>query len=310
MNERNYLRLLLGPKHIHFNECYKNNYIGVNFGIEKDLTNDLPENWKDFNKKYIPIYLDSNKDKSKVTAGLACGAIHTVSKTLNLDDYVLCPDGNGKYFVGKIISNYIFKKDKPLIHCRDVEWMKNPINRSDMSQELKNSTGAIGTISNITKHKNELENLISNNNTNNTLKSIDESIENPSMFALERHLEDFLIANWDKTELSKSYDIYQDDELFGQQFLTDTGPIDILAISKDRKELLVIELKKGRASDSVVGQIQRYMGYIKSEFLEEGQKVKGAIIALEDDLKIKRALSVTKDIDLYLYRVKFELISN
>ncbi|NBT48546.1 MAG: hypothetical protein EBT07_12155 [Actinobacteria bacterium] len=34
---------------------------------------------------------------------------------------------------------------------------------------------------------------------------------------------------------------------------------DVLAISKDKQEVLVVELKKGRASDSVVGQIQRYM---------------------------------------------------
>ena len=52
------------------------------------------------------------------------------------------------------------------------------------------------------------------------------------------------------------------------------------------------------------------MGYINSEFLEEGQVVKGAIIALEDDLRIKRALSVTKDIDFYRYKVHFELINN
>ena len=130
------------------------------------------------------------------------------------------------------------------------------------------------------------------------------------MFALERHLEDFLIANWKQTEISKNYDIYEDDELFGQQFPTDTGPIDILAISKDKKELLVIELKKGRASDSVVGQIQRYMGYIKSEFLETDQKVRGIIIALEEDLKLKRALSVTTDIEFYRYKINFELINS
>ena len=79
--------------------------------------------------------------------------------------------------------------------------------------------------------------------------------------------------------------------------------------SKDKKELLVIELKKGKASDAVVGQIQRYMGYINSEFLEEGQVVKGAIIALEDDLRIKRALSVTKDIDFYINENKVKAAS-
>ena len=33
---------------------------------------------------------------------------------------------------------------------------------------------------------------------------------------------------------------------------------------KDKKTLLVVELKKGRVSDNVVGQIQRYMGYVNN----------------------------------------------
>ena len=58
----------------------------------------------------------------------------------------------------------------------------------------------------------------------------------------------------------------------------------------------------------MVGQVQRYMGYIKEEVAEENQTVKGIIIAFEDDLRIKRALSVTKDISFYRYRVNFSLI--
>lgn len=81
------------------------------------------------------------------------------------------------------------------------------------------------------------------------------------MFALEKHLEEFLVQNWHQTELGIKYNIYEEEgELVGQQYPTDTGPIDILAISKDKTELLVVELKKGRASDAVIGQIQRYMG--------------------------------------------------
>ena len=78
-------------------------------------------------------------------------------------------------------------------------------------------------------------------------------------------------------------------------------------MSKDKKELLVVELKKGRASDSVVGQIQRYMGYVQEELSEEGQTVKGLIIALEDDLRIRRALAVTSKIEFYRYKVSFNL---
>jgi restriction system protein len=80
-----------------------------------------------------------------------------------------------------------------------------------------------------------------------------------------------------------------------------------LAISKDKKELLVLELKKGRASDVVVGQIQRYMGYVKDALAEKGQTVRGVIIAHEDDPRIRRALSVAQGIDFYTYQSSFKL---
>ena len=54
--------------------------------------------------------------------------------------------------------------------------------------------------------------------------------------------------------------------------------MDILAISKDKSELFVVDLKKGCASDAVVGQIQRYMGFAQYELAEVNQTVKGVII--------------------------------
>ena len=65
--------------------------------------------------------------------------------------------------------------------------------------------------------------------------------------------------------------------------------MDILAISKDKRELLVVELKKGRASDVVIGQIQRYMGFAQYELAEDNQTVKGLIVGLESDLRLRRA---------------------
>ena len=180
------------------------------------------------------------------------------------------------------------------------------ITREEMSAALKNSAGSIATICNLSKHGDEITNLLGENESV-SVSSRDDEIENPSEFVLEEHLEDFLIKNWSQTALAESYDIYQDEEFVGRQFQTDTGPIDILAVSKDGRELLVIELKKGRASDSVVGQIQRYMGYIKEEVAEDNQVVKGIIIAFEDDQRIRRALSVTNNIEFYRYKINFNL---
>jgi restriction system protein len=179
-----------------------------------------------------------------------------------------------------------------------------------MSQELKNSTGSTGTTAYISTYADEIERLIGNHKPQ-TIISTDISVEDASTFVLEKYLEEFLVSNWKQTELGKFYDIYEEEgQLVGQQYPSDTGPIDILAISKDKKSILVVELKKGRASDNVVGQIQRYMEYIKGELAESNQTVKGVIIALEDDLRIRRALSVTDNIEFYRYQVNFKLFKS
>ena len=59
------------------------------------------------------------------------------------------------------------------------------------------------------------------------------------MMALEKHLEDFILQNWESTIIGKDYDVYLDEDgKTGQQYYKDTGPIDILAIKKDKIELL------------------------------------------------------------------------
>lgn len=303
---KTYYRIMLGKKSIYAGECFAGNFIGADFLENNDLTGKLPENWRDFNHAFIPVYLKENPDKSKVTAGLACGALWTITKGLQKGDIVLCPNGSGSYMVGEIMDNYAYHPGEILPHRRTVAWFNKMIERVQMSEPLRNSAGSIGTVSNLTKYATEIESFYAGNISPAVIK--DETIEDLSVFVLEKYLEDFLVSNWSNTVLGKSYDIYTEDgEIVGQQYPSDTGPIDILAISKDKKELLVVELKKGRASDSVVGQIQRYMGYVKEELAESGQQVKGVIIALENDLKIKRALSVTTNIEFFRYEINFKL---
>lgn len=304
---KNYYRIMLGQKSVYAKEAYKGNYIGAGWLPDINLSEKLPENWRDFNKKFIPIYLEKNLDKKKVSAGLACGMLYTICKGIVAGDIVLCPDGIGNYYVGEVTGEYEYVSGGLLPHRRAVRWFTRSISREEMSESLRNSAGSIGTVSNISKYSNEIEGFISGSRSVSII-STDDTIEDPSIFALEKHLEDFLVQNWQHTELGKHYDIYEEDgEKVGQQYPSDTGPIDILAISKDKKELLIVELKKGRASDIVVGQIQRYMGYVQDELVEAGQKVKGVIIAFEDDVRIHRALSVAQNIDFYTYKISFKL---
>lgn len=298
---------MLGRKSAYVEEAYKGNFIAAGFIKDKDLSHHLSDNWRDFNKEFILIFLEQNPEKTKISAGLACGMLWTITKGVQVGDVVLSPDGRGNYYVGEVTGGYEYHKGQTLPHRRAVRWFSRSIAREEMSESLKNSAGSIGTVSNVTKYAAELEALLSGN-VPQAIVATDETIEDPSVFALEKHLEDFLVKNWKSTELGKRYDIYEEDgEMVGQQYPTDTGPIDILAISKDKKELLVVELKKGRVSDLVLGQAQRYMGYVKDELAESNQVVRGVIIAFEDDIKIRRALSVAQNIDFYTYKIQFKL---
>lgn len=299
---------MLGKAGCYADLCKAEGFIGVNFLNDENLTNNLYEDWHDFNKHYIPVWMQSHPGKTKVAAGLACGNLWTVCKGLQVDDIILSPNGKGEYYVGKITSNYYYKIGEELPHRRKVEWFDVTISRSEMSEQLQRSTGSIGTCCDVSSYSNEIDRFI-NKVSPIVISASTPDVEDASAFALEKHLEDFLVKNWKQTSLGKNYDIYEEDgELVGQQYPSDTGPIDIMAISKDKKTMLVIELKRGRTSDVVVGQVQRYMGYVKEELLEQNQTVKGLIIGLEADNKLKRALSVCQNIEFYRYQIDFKLI--
>lgn len=300
---KSYYRVLLGPKSKYAEECSSNGFIGIDFGIDQDLTNKLPEEWRAFNKDFIPIYLEAYPNKTKIAAGLACGAVHTLCRGIKNGDIVLCPDKAGRFHVGEVIGDYVYKPGNILPHRRSVKWLNVTIDQSDMSEALRKSAESFAAVANYTQHATEIENLIGG-----IVIHPGEPVEEPLEFVLEEHLEDFLAKNWARTELGKEYDVYEEDGQKGQQYPTDTGPLDILAVSKDKKKLLVVELKKGRASDVVVGQTLRYMSYVQDVLAEKGQTVHGIIIALKDDQRIRRALAMVSNIQFYRYEINFKLV--
>jgi restriction system protein len=305
---KRYFRIMSGRSSIFASEAREGGFVGVNWFPEVDLSQRLPDNWRDFNKEFIPIYLADFPAKSKVAAGLSCGFTWTVLKGIRRGDIVLSPNGNGQYFVGEVVSDYLFVPGANLPHRRKVSWYPDVIERSAMSQELRRSTGSVGTSSEVSQYAAELESLISS--PGNFAHQVDADVEDEVVFALESQLKEFLVANWINTDLGKKYDIFEDEgQTVGIEYPTDTGRMDILAIRKDGKELLVVELKRGRVSDVVVGQVQRYMGYVTEVLADKDQSVRGAIIGLEDDLNLRRALVVTRNIEFFRYEIKFKLLS-
>lgn len=129
---------------------------------------------------------------------------------------------------------------------------------------------------------------------------------NQGRFYMEKQLEDFLIHNWEHTELGKQLDlIIEDGDLVSQQYQTDIGPIDILAKDKKSGSYVVIELKRNQTSDDTVGQATRYMGWVREKLQDE--KVRAIIVAGSYDKRLDYALKMVPNIEVFLYEVSFKL---
>jgi hypothetical protein len=136
----------------------------------------------------------------------------------------------------------------------------------------------------------------------------DEQVEAVTEFALEMHLEEFMERNWTQIDFGRPLNIWTDQNgLSGRQYPTDVGYIDFLCKDPTEDAFVVVELKRGRTSDAVVGQTQRYMGWVKRN-LSSNAPVFGMIIASEIDEKLHYALDVTTNLSARQYRVQFELV--
>ena len=129
-------------------------------------------------------------------------------------------------------------------------------------------------------------------------------------FALEKHLEEFIVSNFHRVFNGK-LEIPRDSEGFtGQQYRTDVGIIDILARDKQTGDYVVIELKRGQASDATVGQILRYMGWVREHLCIEPQGVQGILICQEADDRLEYALSMMPNVGVKFYQIEFRLMDS
>lgn len=84
------------------------------------------------------------------------------------------------------------------------------------------------------------------------------------------------------------------------------GRIDLFCEDASSGALVVVELKKGRQSDDVVGQLARYMGWVK-ENLAEGQAVEGVVLAPAADERLRYAAMAIPGVRLLRYETRFEV---
>jgi RecB family endonuclease NucS len=91
----------------------------------------------------------------------------------------------------------------------------------------------------------------------------------------------------------------------GIEFPTDVGPIDILAVD-ELGAFVVFELKRARSPDHAIGQLTRYMGWVQ-QTIGAGHEVSGIIVAKEIGKRLRYAVSVVPNVNLFEYEVEFHL---
>jgi len=107
----------------------------------------------------------------------------------------------------------------------------------------------------------------------------------------EANLESVVIENLEKIEEGLQL-------IERQRVCPGIGRIDVLC--KDRQgDLVIVELKGfGAKHDSIVDQIGRYMGYVRSYLAKPGQTVRGIILVAKADEKLRHAVAGFPNLEL------------
>ena len=126
----------------------------------------------------------------------------------------------------------------------------------------------------------------------------------PTEFAYESDLRNFLAKHLGKIE--SGLRLYEDEGITGIEFPVGGRFIDILALDP-KNDYVVIELKVSRGYDRVVGQLLRYLGWIKKNQAEPTQSVRGVIVAREISEDLQLACSEIANVRLFEYQLEVSL---
>ncbi len=287
----------------HFDEVWQfdlaNNFISIGWYDLGDVSKMSRDDLRDAVASVYP-------DKPPGAKGLIANMFWNFYHEIVPGDFVIARRGRKTLAgVGKVIQSGFYAEGKnpaETWHANflKVEWQDQPRNKVFPGVVFPMHT--LAELSDV-----EYRNFLEGSGPPSVSLERPEAVEDLNAFVLEKYLEDFIVSNFD-TIFKGTLKIYEDAEgNDGQQYTTDIGPIDILAFEPKTNSFVVIELKKGRPSDQVVGQILRYMGWVKKNLCKDGQAVKGLVICRSPDPKLSYALEMTTNIDVRYYSVSFKL---
>lgn len=131
----------------------------------------------------------------------------------------------------------------------------------------------------------------------------EETDETHYVIALEKYLEDFLVAQWDSLPWAEDLEYVDRQVPCG-----DHGELDILARDRQTGDFVVIELKRDKAERQVVGQLSSYMGWVgEHQAKAKNVGVRGIIVARLVTEKLRVAALPHNNIELFEYEMAVKL---
>ncbi|MDR9497895.1 MAG: endonuclease NucS [Hydrogenovibrio sp.] len=140
-------------------------------------------------------------------------------------------------------------------------------------------------------------------------KAVEEEVqdlvgEGSPEFAYEKDLQNYLARNLHLIETGLT--LFKDEGINGLEFPVGGRFIDILATDSEGN-YVVIELKVSKGYDRVVGQLLRYMAWIRKNQTEPGQLVRGIIVARHISEDLLLACSGVQGVQLFEYELSVSL---
>lgn len=128
-----------------------------------------------------------------------------------------------------------------------------------------------------------------------------------AIITLENYLREFIVENLDTINIAgKALKLYEgEDGTIGMGLNTDVGVIDVLATDEE-EHFVVFHLRMNMANESTLGQMLKYMGWVKDK-LAGDKKVLGIIVSREFDKNLKYAVTQVENVNLFQYKMEFSM---
>ncbi len=142
-------------------ECLEKGFVGLNYGINRDLSAYLYMKQLPFREKFAPEYYMKYSNLTMADARSAMSKLWYFCCNLEIDDTIISYFSDGLIRVGIVSSPYFYVPDSSIPHRRSVDWIDITLDANEMTASLRpHVLGKLYVCANLSDYSEELDRLI------------------------------------------------------------------------------------------------------------------------------------------------------